>query len=205
MRTLDKQEPSQEETVSDLDSDIEPDELLAVYVTTKLRLLELTPGIQRTRGKRTVGNNMSNKSSSTVKKLENKLKQIESDMLFNKQEAEQQLLYKRHQKAQEDAERRRLQLPVLSQSTEAQTSNNQSLANMRSPSPTRIWESDSSDDDADTAFADLFGAEGTVEQADGQLTAPSAVSAGTSIAIRDFGPVQGLAPWRVLEEACRAR
>lgn len=74
--------PAAKKLVVTCDSDIEPDELLPQYLATKIKLLEHERG-QSGSGKPTPEDELA------VAKLEAKIKKIESDVLFDKFEADQ--------------------------------------------------------------------------------------------------------------------
>ncbi len=102
--------------VSDLDSDLEPDQMISTYLQRKLRLLQIEPdGLSKSRaGKKRNGeadaNSINKPLSSGIKKLRDQLGKIESDILFDKDEAQQQWITIRNQHEQEEAAKRRLEL-----------------------------------------------------------------------------------------------
>lgn len=198
--------PSDEEddiVISDLDSDLEPDELLFTHLAAREKLYELQPELFMINGKSKAKPGSNSSTSSTVKRLQTKLQKIEADVLFDQREADAQWTMRRNQIAQDVSQRRRMQLPDRSgmNSNKESKSKAQTTKQPASASSTSSEESDS--DEEDTAFADLFGAE-----APGEIStsaASDAVLHDRTITITNFGQVQGLSPWRVLEETCRAR
>lgn len=196
--------------VSDLESDLEPEDLISVYLSTKARIFNLEPGANATGQvggrKKKPSTSQHTKSSLAVTKLEQKLKKIEKDVLFDQHEADDQWNLRRNQLAQENAQRRKLQLPPLAK-VSAKTSvvnSGQASSTESDPSSRASSSDDSDDDDDDAAFGDLFAStaqddEPQVPKAEGQ-TGPE-----NNIIIRDFGQFKGISPRRVLEEACRAR
>lgn len=195
-----------ETPVSDLESDLEPEELLSIYLSTKLQLHELQPTLvegdaRRSNKKLALGGGATKPISRKGKGLQKKLQKIESDMLFDKDEADRHWIVKRNQAAQETAERRRLQLPAQAQK---QAPAPKAKAVIHSTSSSDTEESDESQDE-DTAFSDLFGAMQGDFSGTADRTSSEHVEPGANLSIRDFGQLQGLTPWRVLEEACRAR
>jgi len=192
-----------------LDSDLEPDELISVYLATKTRLFELAPNFESSRNKtnkrspQTVQNGLSEPSA--VVKLEQKMKKVEDDVLFDQFEADSQWLLRRNQLAQENAARRRLQLPGQSSTPVTSSSVNSGEASRSEsvlgsdPSSNNATDDESEDD----AFGDLFAS--TSEPNDRTQVSSRDESARSGIQIRDFGQFKGISPRRVLEEACRAR
>jgi len=97
--------------VSDVDTDIEPDELVSTYVETKARLFKLRPGLVQE-------NNPKKKSfkgsparpeyspSPGVRKLQQKLRRIESDYLFDSDSASQKWATERVQIMREEPQMR---------------------------------------------------------------------------------------------------
>jgi ATP-dependent RNA helicase DHX29 len=205
--------PSEDEVeinVSDLESDLEPEELVTTYVASKTSLYELKPDLFDN-GKK--GANKSQMSSSTpatlsaVKKLQAKMQRIESDVLFDQYEADSRWLLKRNEIAQDVAERRRYQLP--SHPTPAAKAADVPLArSQRQPKAVSESSSEESDieslEDDDDAFGDLFAATAPDEKPHVTIGSDSKVDP-TQIIITNFGQIQGVSPWRVLEETCKSR
>ena len=205
--------PSEDEIeidVSDLESDLEPEELVTTYVASKTSLYELKPDLFEN-GKK--GSGKSQLSSSTpaklsaIKRLQAKMQKIESDVLFDQYEADSRWLLKRNEIAQDVAERRRYQLP--SHPTPAAKAANVQLA--RPPrQPQAVSESSSEDSDIeslsddDNAFGDLFAATAPNDEVGAPIASDNKVDS-TQIIITNFGQIQGVSPWRVLEETCKSR
>ena len=197
---------------SDTDSELDPKELLDVYLCTKARLYELRPDLieaeqkhSKTRRKIVKPPSVVRPALPGVKKLLKKLQKIESDILFDKYEADQMWTEKSNQLSRENAERNRLQLGVRPTLPELGRSNG-SLTTIAhsSGSPSISVEMDENPSDADNTLSDLFGAISSADQptSDG---VDQTDKANTDITIRNFGSWKGLSPRRVLEEACRAR
>lgn len=204
-------EPSEDEgdiDVSDLESDLEPDELLSTYLATKMKLYELQPSLVESGGK---GRNQqaktapASKNSSNVRKLQAKLQKIEADVLFDKYEADSQWILRRNQIAQDVADRKRLQLPDRSARVESAKNADDRSKRIASTvdSSSSATTNDNTDEDDDNAFADLFGAEDPNETV--QTAASDSALSGRTIRILNYGQIQGLTPSRILEETCRAR
>lgn len=190
--------------VSDLDSDLEPDELVSKYLSTKARIVELepesiNPGARGSSKKKQTPVQLVAKSPAVIK-LEQKLKRIENDVLFDQYEADSQWLLRRNQIAQENAQRRRLQLP---QPPTPAMSSRTSSAPASSPESESTSETSDDESEDDNAFGDLFASSAEVS-----VEAPvttKVTESETNVQIRDFGQFKGISPRRVLEEACRAR
>ncbi|QIW99610.1 hypothetical protein AMS68_005128 [Peltaster fructicola] len=194
--------------VSDLDSDLEPDELLAVYLQTKARLFDLDPTADDKPLKK--GKQAPQQAVATPgqKKLRQKLGKIRSDLLFDVQTADMQWEARKIDLLREQAERKRLRLddkPSNSTSRNGETQNSTTAKNTTAEDI--------------NAEAERLGQELLQQAEDDELLGgmfdalPSIATAGTHTAqadsadlvIRDFGKLTGLNPKRVLEEACKAR
>jgi len=205
--------PSEDEVeinVSDLESDLEPDGLITIYVASKTSLYELKPDIFDNGKKGPVRSQLSSSTPATlsaIKKLQAKMQKIESDVLFDQYEADSRWLLKRNQIAQEVAERRRYQLP--SHPTPTAKATKPRLA--QSPLPAQALPDSSSEDsdveslsDDDNAFGDLFAATAPDDEARATVANDSKVDS-SQVIITNIGQIQGVSPWRVLEEMCKSR
>lgn len=193
--------------VSDLDSDLEPDELLSAYLTSKARLFEAQPDLVDGRaGVRKSTTNVRNRpdsipvASRSVKKLQQKIEKIESDILFDKRDADARWVHARNLLAQEAAERRKNQLPPPLRANTTRT-----LETPVTPSESSQSTTSSEDtDNDDHAIGNLFGAEPSSSTASVPQQGADASSEVVS-SIRDFGKSTGMSPRRVLEDACHAK
>ncbi|KAF4540916.1 Helicase [Lasiodiplodia theobromae] len=100
--------PSEEDfDVSDLDSDMEPDQLLETYINAKSRLFQLNPDLVATVNSRSKSTKKSRGAPKTAPlsggalKLQKKIQQIESDALFDQREADEKWASKRVELARE--------------------------------------------------------------------------------------------------------
>ena len=204
--------------VSDIESDLEPDELLSVYLRTKARLYDLSPGRddpltkKKTSKSVKIGGNINQTSSDGERKLHQKLQKIESDVLFDQREADMQWTSKKVQLAQDTAERRKLQLPngeeignrtsSASHSTPDTDDSHDITKEAERLGDELIEENADLEDDADMLGGMFDSLPGMSESPlNGEVTTGSEHSA----TIRDFGRITGMHPRRVLEEACRSR
>ncbi|KAF2213674.1 hypothetical protein CERZMDRAFT_39467 [Cercospora zeae-maydis SCOH1-5] len=98
--------------VSDLDSDLEPDELLSVYLRTKAKLYTLNPQSDNSKARKGKLGSTSGqrKKGLSEHKLEQKLQRIEADVLFDKREADAHWAGQKIELARETAERKKFQL-----------------------------------------------------------------------------------------------
>jgi len=200
--------------ISDVDSDLEPDELLVTYLRTRARLYDINPVMEGAMGRKKAGKGSQNANSgvtvqgSREKKLLQKLQQIQSDVLFDQQQADAQWDTKKIELAREAADRRKLQL------SDAEPSRGGSA-----PAPSETTKLNGVSDEAEQLGQDLLAEAEDADDADmlsGMFSALPGVqdtsidrSAGgtqpSNVAIRDFGRLTGMNPKRVLEEACKSR
>jgi ATP-dependent RNA helicase DHX29 len=184
------------------DNDIEPEELLARYLKVKTQLYEIQPDLfdPKTAGIRP---NTPEKLSGTglgvhkVAKLRRFLTKLESDVLFDRDEAARQ--WKAHMRtlAQMGVARKgkpKAAVPAIPATSQSDDHHGDPAFNLP--------ETSENQDEPD----DLFGAIFTDEEGD---AAASGVNAGieknTTTILRDFGKWTGISPRRVLEDACKAR
>lgn len=201
--------PPKKKSVMEYESDIEADELLPVYLETKTKLFHLLPskgsGDRRNaKGKKGKPNGPPLDPEAT--KLMNKLKRIENDVLFDQYVADVEWQKKKIVLEKEAAATRaacggpaeRIVHPA--EDTDSEDDIMVQAAKMSK----EMLESDSSDDDG--GVADLFAQLPVTEiDADGKSIQVLNNADGTKVQIRDFGKSVGVAPRRVLEEACKSR
>ena len=189
--------------VSDLELDLEPDELVPRYLKIKSQLYEVRPDLvdqhkdSKSKKSRTTG--YTTPISPGVAKIQKQMKQLESDSLFDSREADMLWLPIRDQMAEEVASKRRMKLaerPKLETSSGSQTSN------IESPESEQGNEYENTTDEDDNALGDLFA---SVSGPINESAASSSENTDQQVTIRDFGQVRGTMPWRILEEACHSR
>ena len=197
------------------DSDIDPDDLLPVYLECKTKLFQL----QFSQSRKTVLRPIPRADSAKSKppsdpessKLLRKIKKIEDDVLFDQYVANQQWDAKRIQLEREAAAKRNAAEPIQdnsdSQSQDSLTlvDSDDEVSKEAAKIGAAMLEENESDDEG--ALADLF-ASLPVNETDpvtGKTTTVVNGSNGVKVTIRDFGKWTGVNPTRVLEEACRAR
>ncbi|KAH0543279.1 hypothetical protein FGG08_002342 [Glutinoglossum americanum] len=212
---------------SDQESDLEPDELISSYLSIKSQLYELQPHLirsfPRTRKSKLPRSNHSADESSTtpeIKRLLNKLKKIESDVLFDQHEADAQWTDKCIEIERENAMRKELGLhPAKIRSTAdlslgAADEIPQAPQGLNPVSPGSAYaeygiedDEDGSQDDDVGMLGELFTSlpETLVDPLTGSSSMVMSTAKGPRVIIREFGKWTGVSPRRVLEEACRSR
>lgn len=204
--------------ISDVESDLEPEELISTYLRTRARLYNLNPTAEDSKPKKKGPRNAKSTSIASVamssgeRKLQQKLQKIESDVLFDQWEADAQWAGTKVELAREAAERKRFQ---LSQSDGTKERTAAASSDTIDPQPTNgvsdeaerlgleLLKESQSEDDADM-LGGMFSALPGVDE-----TAPGAAADGASqhasITTRNFGRLVGMNPKRILEEACKSR
>jgi ATP-dependent RNA helicase DHX29 len=197
--------------VSDLDSDIELDDMIPTYLKLKGKLYEIDPSlVEATTRKQTKGGKGKNtpatqiQQSPTVRKLLSQLQKITSDTLFDEYEAELQWPVKRNQIAQEKATRR-----------QEQTNRNPSQTEDESKATIAVGPPIVSQTASSTTVADPGEAEDEGDLLGGMFSAVPDIldtskaedksTLSENVTLRDFGRSSGLTPRRLLEEAVRSR
>lgn len=208
--------------VSDVESDLEPDELLAVYLRTKSRLFDLDPEGEggNASSKKKQGKGQKGQSSAKQppgrgkKKLQDRVQRIESDVLFDKREGEAQWTEKKVDLAREHAERRKWQLqndeqtkeqeaPSKDPAKEGETTTGGITDEAERLGQELLKEAEAMGDD--DMLGGMFGALPGDEDPAPSGDASAGVVPSTGVVVRDFGRLTGMNPKRVLEEACKAR
>ncbi|KAL2756093.1 hypothetical protein ACRALDRAFT_1050631 [Sodiomyces alcalophilus JCM 7366] len=194
-------------------SDIEPDDLIPVYLETKEKFFRLDRGRQQTKRR---GAEKDEEHDEEMAKLRAKMERIEKDVLFDHALAEHQWKSRRHALEKELAlERKQRQTAAAPQ----KQSDSGPLEQAEEPSEASEGEvneeaeriaaemlAQGEEDDGD-GIAGLF-ADLPTQEVDKDTGATSIVmngSGGIKITIRDFGKWAGVSPVRALEEACRSR
>lgn len=207
--------------ISDIESDLEPDELISVYVRTKTLLFESDPEIQdSSKSNKNINLAKTQKEASQKvhvmsagqRKLAQRLQKIESDVLFDQREGQAQWSAKRMELVRTRAERRKLQLREDHVSNDNQDKPEGDFnapevqGSLISDEAERLGQEllkecdEMSDDDI---LGGMFSALPGVQTS----AKPDTLSHGdaSSVTIRDFGKLSGLNPKRILEESCKAR
>lgn len=197
--------------ISDLDSDLEPDQLVSTYIKIKGRLFEIDPEAieskphKRPKGAKGLDKKASKGQSPTVRKLLSQLQQLESDALFDQVEADIQWPVKRNNIAQARAAQRREQDITRDGNSEQPAPQNSapgSTTSKNQESPPVV--SDPHPDEDDTSMlGDMFAAvPDNIAPTDEVANARTSIE---KVTLRDFGKQSGITPRRTLEEVVRAR
>ncbi|GAB7344449.1 hypothetical protein MBLNU457_2291t1 [Dothideomycetes sp. NU457] len=206
--------PEDDIVVSDVESDLEPDDMLDVYLRSKARLFDRNPALvdeadSAKRGSKQKGSQAktSARPSRGESKLQQRLRKIESDVLFDKQMADYRWKDQKIDLQRQRAERMRLDIgekaPQRSAVTREEDDNPFSTDVMDEAEELgrKMLEEASLEDDSDV-LGGMFDVpaeseSSTSQQAQGD-NPPGLVT-------RNFGKVPGISPRRVLEDACRSR
>ncbi|KAJ6443429.1 ATP dependent RNA helicase [Purpureocillium lavendulum] len=189
------------------DVEIEPEDLVPEYVSTKAKLLELTRG-PGGRDAEADGDD----AELAIAKLEAKLHKIENDVLFDKVTAEMKwkseriVVEKQLAAAKKEAQEASSEEPTSSTPPiETKGSDEDDVAAAAERMAAEILAETNDDDDDDIAglFASLPQHE--VDPSTGKTHTVINSADGSKMILRDFGKWTGISPRRVLEEACRAR
>lgn len=207
---LPRQVPKKRILVDD-DSDIDPDELLPVYLETKAKLLEEDASLVSTVNVDSRRNGRPPKKLSApspgIQKLQRKLKKIESDILFDQYLADQQWEPKRIELERQAATRRASEQKkaATERSSDDSDSSEDEVTKEAKKIAAELLDEDGSDNDA--ALADLFAnlPVNEVDPSTGRTNTVLNGNNGVKIFIRDFGKWTGLSPQRILEEVCRSK
>lgn len=189
--------------VSDLDSDLEPDQLIPTYLKVKSKLFEIDPesldAKPRKAPKTAKGRNDRTTpiSSATVRKLQAQLQQLESDALFDRDEAEALWPARRNQIAQDKAAQRNAQKEHAGH-PESEDSVSPPSPSGSIPNPPSHTADDLENAEDEEMLGDMFAVPS-------EPTAETAPMDEGNITLRDFGKLSGLSPRRLLEESVRAR
>ncbi|KAI9772082.1 MAG: hypothetical protein M1840_001370 [Geoglossum simile] len=221
-------EPKNHVHVSDQESDLEPEELVSSYLLIKSQLYDIQPHSVRPyprkakkhKSQRSDLPTNENSPSPEIERLLNKLKKIESDVLFDRHEADAQWTEKRIKIEQDNANQRKFGLqhikicsttglPLSAANEIPQASNGSGRASPQSESANTGTDGDGSEDGGDEVgmLGELFASlpETLVDPLTGASSMVKNVPEGPTITIREFGKWGGMNPRRILEEACRSR
>ncbi|KAJ8118177.1 hypothetical protein OPT61_g780 [Boeremia exigua] len=194
--------------VSDIDSDIDLDELVPTYLRIKGKLYEIDPELvevaprkKGSKGKKVTPTKTI--SSPKVRKLLSQLQQLQSDSLFDEREAEARWPAKRNEIAQQQAARRQQETPQAIAPEKpaekavpiAPTSKEEAQPSINGGAADDIMA------EADM-LGDMFSA---IPDEPGADNAPTEAAEAGNIKLRDFGKQSGITPRRCLEEAVRSR
>ncbi|PTD02861.1 ATP-dependent RNA helicase DHX29 [Fusarium culmorum] len=186
------------------DSDIEPDELVSKYLESRAKLLEYE------RGRPESLSINEHDEQLAIAKLEAKIRKIESDVLFDKYEADQQwkvqrvdlerqLAAAKHDRQDQAGENLVVEREPASEKTDVGDISNEA----ERIAAEILAEVSDEEDDIGGLFASLPQNEADASTGESRTVVNSAD--GNQVVIRDFGKSTGVSPRRALEEACRSR
>jgi ATP-dependent RNA helicase DHX29 len=211
-----KLSPAKKAVPMEYDSDIDPDDLLPVYLETKSKLFHLQSSRAEVHSRCRGGRNTDTKALSKMiasdpesDKLLRKIKRIEDDVLFDKYMANQQWEFRRIQLEKDAATQRRAPRPTQNSNTspgsETLVDSEDDVSRQAAKMGEALLADTDSDDEA--ALADLFASlpVSEIDPLTGKSNTVVHGANGVKVIIRDFGKWTGVNPTRVLEEACRAR
>ena len=193
------------------DEDIEPDQLLPLYLDTRAKLFEIhRPRQDRGRDKTPKARPDASTASAEEALLLAKIDRIEKDVLFDKFVAEQQwrtkniVMEKEYAAAKKKSEKKEQEPPVDDTPTDSEGPDD---VNREAERIAAEILAENSDDDDDQALADLFSSlpVNEVDPLTGKSSTVMNGADGSKVTIRDFGKWVGVNPMRTLEEACRSR
>ncbi|KAK7746285.1 hypothetical protein SLS53_002244 [Cytospora paraplurivora] len=213
------------------DSDIEPDDLVPVYLDAKVKLFVLQRPQRDGQSKvRVSGRQLQPPASSSdspegleIAKLLAKIDRIEKDPLFDSGLARIQWESKRIELERDYAEEKKRKAEAEVEAPADATDEEQVKGSEEPPASDIDDDKDDEvakeakkiaaeilaqdEEDEDQALADLFAALPTneIDDATGKASTVITNNDGSKVTIRDFGKWTGMNPARVLEEACRSR
>ncbi|KAK7565571.1 P-loop containing nucleoside triphosphate hydrolase protein [Phyllosticta paracitricarpa] len=203
-------EPSKQDDfdVSDLDSDMEPDQLLSTYLDVQTRLFQVDPELapasnSKQKSKKSRGPQKSASVSQGAQKLQKKLQQIESDILFDSRTADEQWASKRVELVQLAPSRSRNKKAEekTSEIPEPESTGAGAVNDIMQEAAAMAGDALLENPDEDNG---LLGGIFAAEPGEGQPISTEGTES-ANVTVRDFGKAVGMNPRRVLEEACRAR
>lgn len=198
------------DTATESDDEIEPGKLVEKYISLKTRLHKLQPplpahGYQKREIKSATKSDHRHHEGATpeASKIIRKINGLNSDILFDRDEANKRWALVQNDLARNAAERRRFHLDA--EVTSADVSKDHGLSESDTHSETASISALSGADPMDMV-RDLFSTVSSTIDADtGTINITNSAPDGTAIIVRDFGKWGGLSPHRILEEACKAR
>lgn len=206
--------PVDDVQVSDVESDLDPDEMLSTYLRTKLRLYERNPSLvnesssssKKSKSQRGKPAPSPHKATPGESKLQQRLRSIESDVLFDKGLADMKWAEERVQLLQNQTERKRFNLPEERKesdgspdSTPRETATDDVMAEAEAAAQQLLEEMG----DEDGLLGGMFGE--ATEGASDNAASGQSDNADPNLTVRNFGKITGISPRRTFEDACRSR
>ncbi|KAH0252686.1 hypothetical protein KCU71_g22865, partial [Aureobasidium melanogenum] len=200
--------------VSDVESDLDPDEMLSTYLRTKLRLYERNPSLvtdptKKSKSQRGKTTPSPQKPTPGESKLQQRLKSIESDVLFDKDLADMRWIEERNQILQNQSERKRFNLAgevkekkeadETLHNTPRESATDDVMAEAEAAAQQLLDEMGEDDE----MLGGMFGE--ATEGASHDAASGQTDNVDSNLTIRNFGKITGINPRRTFEEACRSR
>lgn len=203
--------------VSDLESDLDPDEMLSKYLQIKTRLYQRNSdliesdggsGNKKARKRQSNAAKPPPKASRGETKLLQRLKIIESDVLFDQQAADHKWSEQRLDIIRDQSERKKLQISEETEKPQSNGNSNVAIEETRADDVMKEAEEMAnlllreSNADGDSGFlSGMFDAPAEP----GSDGASEILTDTVGVTKRNFGKLPGMSARRILEEACRAR
>lgn len=186
------------------ESDIEPDDLIPQYIASKSRLLELTRLMKDSKKQGDIDLDIEKS------KLQFKIRKIESDVLFEREVADQQWRLKKVTLEKEFAASRNAERMERAPNQEMPEDKPEAVnmeGDINDEAERIAAEILQQEDDDDPGLTDLFASlpQSEIDPSTGKSQTFTTDSSGVKLIIRDFGKWVGVSPRRVFEEACRSR
>jgi ATP-dependent RNA helicase DHX29 len=207
-----RRSPAKKVVPIDDGSDLDPDDLLSIYLDCKYKLFEIDGRVSKsaTNGPSSRAKPTPSKSGAGTDpakaKLLRKIKKIQDDILFDQYIADQKWEVQRILLERESARRRAIEATQdVSDESPTLIDSDDEVSKEAARIGAELLEGNDSDDE--NALADLFASlpVNEVDPISGKSITVINGSNGIKVTIRDFGKWTGVNPTRVLEEACRAR
>ena len=199
-------------TETESDDDMEPAKLVEKYISLQSSLCKLQPemvqfGNQRRRGLKSAAKNGLTKTGSStprIARIVGRIKRIQSDILFDQDEADNKWRALQNDLAKEVAERKRLHLDSEPSSAGVFDGDKSSG---KDPHFEVKSTSVPSTEDTIIMVGDLFSAvpDSSIDTWAGTTKLTSTEPGGTTGVVKDYGKWSGQSPRRIFEEACKAR
>lgn len=197
---------------SDESDQDDPEAMIARFLDLQSRLYNLRPDLvdslvgkraTRTRNRPLEREKRDDGLEPRIIKLLRKLDKLETDILFDKDEALRQWVGIRDQLAEDAAERKRLHLDNVN----AQPTNGRAVTHASRSNPESEKTQEQADESGDDMLTGLFSTftELSTDAKTSVTSIQPSIPNDCVVTIRDFGKPTGLKPRRVFEEACKAR
>lgn len=192
---------------SESDNEFEPEQQMAKYLSLKSRLFKINPDLPDLKPRKQKRNAAKSRNISLdqcqdadqrITRLMAKLNKVNSDILFDADEADRRWADVHFDLAKEAAERKKLN--IRSGQEQGKPTNPSPGGMIDNPTVKRHEDGGEILDSLFFGLPDI-----TTDPATGTSNTTVTDAEGTTVEIREFGKWTGMSPRRVFEEACRAR